>query len=95
MFFLKILDLLAGVRFIIAVDVQQRVGSAVWVVDRVFLDGVGMDSLELLQFMLELEERLAIQIDFDRLEYSYLHSIQMLAEFLATMPPRRAPASIA
>jgi acyl carrier protein len=59
------------------------------------LDGVGLDSLELLQFMLELEERLAIQIDFDKLEYSYLHSIQTLAEFLETMPSRRAPASLA
>lgn len=57
------------------------------------LDGVGLDSLELLQFMLELEERLAIQIDFDKLEYSYLRSIQTLAEFLETMPSR-APARL-
>ena len=55
------------------------------------LDGVGLDSLELLQFMLELEERLAIRIDFDRLEYAYLGSIRTLAEFLATMPRRLPP----
>jgi hypothetical protein len=30
----------------------------------------------MLRFMLELEERLSIQIDFDALEYSYLNSIQ-------------------
>ena len=55
------------------------------------LDGVGLDSLELLQFMLELEEQLAIRIDFDLLEYSYLRSIRTLADFLATMPPREVP----
>lgn len=59
------------------------------------LDGVGLDSLEMLQFMLELEERLAIRIDFDKLEFSYLHSIRTLAEFLETMPSSRVPASAA
>jgi hypothetical protein len=44
----------------------------------------------MLQFMLELEDRLAIRIDFDRLEFSYLHSIHRLADFLDTMPPRQA-----
>ena len=59
------------------------------------LDGVGLDSLEMLQFMLELEERLSIRIDFDKLEFSYLHSIRTLAEFLETMPSRCVPASVA
>lgn len=52
------------------------------------VEGVGLDSLEMLQFMLELEERLAIRIDFDQLEYSYLRSIARLAAFLDTMPRR-------
>jgi acyl carrier protein len=54
------------------------------------IDHLQLDSLEMLQFMLELEERLAIRIDFDRLEFSYLHSIHTLADFLNTMPPRHA-----
>ena len=49
---------------------------------------VGLDSLQMLRFMLELEERLSIQIDFDALEYSHLNSIRRLAEFLETMPPQ-------
>ena len=56
------------------------------------VEGVGLDSLEMLQFMLELEERLAIQIDFDQLEYSYLRSIERLAAFLDTMPRRQLTA---
>jgi len=54
------------------------------------VDGVGLDSLEMLQFMLELEERLGIQIDFDQMEFSYLRSLQALAKFLDAMP-RRPP----
>jgi len=59
------------------------------------VDGLSLDSLEMLQFMLELEDRLAIRIDFDRLEFSYLHSIRTLADFLDTMPARQPPAPAA
>jgi acyl carrier protein len=52
------------------------------------VDEVGLDSLEMLQFMLEIEASLAIQIDFDKLEFSYLRSIRELAAFLDTMPSR-------
>lgn len=55
------------------------------------VDGLALDSLEMLQFMLELEERLAIRIDFERLEFSYLRSIRTLAHFLDTMPARQPP----
>lgn len=54
------------------------------------VDGVGLDSLEMLQFMLEIEAALALQIDFDKLELSYLRSLSRLAAFLDTMPPREA-----
>ena len=52
------------------------------------INDVGLDSLDMLQFMLEIEASLSIQIDFDKLEFSYLRSISALADFLATMPPR-------
>ena len=48
---------------------------------------VRLDSLEMLRFMLELEASLSIQIDFERLEYSYFDSIEALAEFISAMPP--------
>ena len=56
--------------------------------DADLVDGARLDSLELLQFMLEVEESLGISIDFDRLEFADLHSIRRLAEFLDTMPAR-------
>ena len=55
------------------------------------VDGLALDSLEMLQLMLELEEKLAVRIDFERLEFAYLRSISVLAGFLDTMPPRQAP----
>jgi len=52
------------------------------------VDEVGLDSLEMLQLMLEIEATLDVRIDFDRLDYSYLRSIGSLAAFLDTMPTR-------
>ena len=52
------------------------------------VDEVGLDSLEMLQLMLEIEATLAVQIDFDKLEFTYLRSVQTLAAFLDTMPTR-------
>jgi acyl carrier protein len=50
---------------------------------------VGLDSLQMLQFMLEIEASLQVQIDFDALEYSTLRSIRTLAAFLDRMPARQ------
>lgn len=50
------------------------------------VDEIGLDSIEMLQLMLEIESSLSIRIDFDRLEFSYLQSIHALAAFLDTMP---------
>jgi acyl carrier protein len=57
------------------------------------INDVGLDSLEMLRFMLELEEQLSIEIDFEALEYSYFHSLRTLAEFLDTMPSQSPPSS--
>jgi len=59
--------------------------------DADLVDGLALDSLEMLQFMLELEERLAVRIDFERMEFAYLRSIRTLADFLDTMPARKPP----
>ena len=57
--------------------------------DADIITAIGLDSLEMLRFMLDLEERLSIQIDFDRLEYSSFNSIRGLAEFMETMPSKQ------
>jgi len=50
------------------------------------LTDVGLDSLELLQFMLEVEAGLAVQVDFEQLSYEHLDSLVDLAGFLDGMP---------
>jgi acyl carrier protein len=62
--------------------------------DADLLRDVGLDSLELLQFMLDAEERLAIRIDFNTLEYSTLQSITGLARFFESMPAREPAANV-
>lgn len=52
------------------------------------ISDLNFDSLEVLQFMLEVEEQLNIQIDFEKLEFSALEDIQILAGFLDVMPRR-------
>jgi acyl carrier protein len=50
------------------------------------VEQIGLDSIEMLQLMLEIESTLAIQIDFERLEYTSLRSVHTLAAVLDTMP---------
>jgi acyl carrier protein len=50
------------------------------------ISDVNLDSLELLQFMLEVEASLAIEVDFERLSYDHLESLTDLASFLDSMP---------
>jgi acyl carrier protein len=71
--------------------VKAKPGLAAGLADDAdIIEAVRLDSLEMLRFMLELEERLSIRIDFDLLEYSYLRSIARLAEFMERMPPMPA-----
>lgn len=54
--------------------------------DTDLIEQVGLDSIELLTFMLEAEAQLGIRIDFDRMEFSTLGSIATLAAFFDSMP---------
>ena len=57
------------------------------------IDEVGLDSLEMVDFMLRLEEELGIVIDFERLEFACLRSIRTLCEFFLNDPPALAAES--
>ena len=50
------------------------------------LGDVGLDSLELLQFMLEIEASLLVEVAFERLSYEHLESLVDLASFVDSMP---------
>lgn len=52
------------------------------------LRDVGLDSLEMMELMLDLESRLAITIDFDGLDFAALESIAAFSEALSAMRRR-------
>ena len=51
--------------------------------DTDIINEVGLDSLQMVTFVLKLEEELDIEIDFDTFDFSHLSSIGNLAEFLS------------
>ncbi len=51
------------------------------------IDDVELDSLEMLTFMLRVEQELGVEIDFEEMDFSYLQSIRRLGEFFERMTP--------
>ncbi|MBW4635807.1 MAG: acyl carrier protein [Iphinoe sp. HA4291-MV1] len=49
------------------------------------IEDVKLDSLEMINFMLRIEEELKIEIDFEQLDFSYLNSLQEFSDFLVKM----------
>ena len=48
------------------------------------INDVGLDSLQLLNFLLLVEEKLQIEINFENLDARYLSSISNFCEFILT-----------
>ncbi len=51
--------------------------------DTDIINDIGLDSLQMVTFMLKLEEELNIEIDFDNLDFSTLMSVGSLCNFLS------------
>ena len=49
------------------------------------IEDIGLDSLQMMEFMLEVESQLNLEIDFEKLDFSYLKSIEKFSEVLAQM----------
>ncbi len=54
-----------------------------WNSDTDILNDIGVDSLQLVQFLLKLEEEMNITIDYDALTFDDLATIGTLASFLS------------
>lgn len=53
-----------------------------WTSDTDLINDIGIDSLQIVQFMLALEDRLGISIDYEELTFDDFSSIRALASFL-------------
>ena len=49
------------------------------------IEDIGLDSLQMMEFMLEVESQLNLEIDFEKLDFSYLKSIETFSEVLQQM----------
>jgi acyl carrier protein len=49
------------------------------------IEDVGLDSLQMMEFMLEVESQLNLELDFEKLDFSYLKSIEKFSEILQQM----------
>lgn len=49
------------------------------------IEDIGLDSLQMMEFMLEVESQLDLEIDFEQLDFSYLKSIETFSEVLQQM----------
>lgn len=43
---------------------------------------VGLDSLQMIDFMLRIEDEFEIELDFDSLDFTHMRSIQKFADYL-------------
>ncbi len=48
---------------------------------------IGLDSLQMINFMVKVEEGLKIEIDYDEFDYSHLGSIATFIDFLGRCAP--------
>lgn len=48
------------------------------------VEDIGLDSIELINLILEIEERFHVEIDFDDFEYGCLESFNEFANFIDT-----------
>jgi acyl carrier protein len=49
------------------------------------VEDVGLDSLEMMDFMLEVEKRFQIELDFEQMEFDVFESIARFAQFVSRM----------
>ena len=72
-------------------QVTGRPGLAATLSDTTnIIDDVGLTSLEMVDFMLHLEDRLNIEIQFHELDFASLRSIELLSESLSKMQSHAA-----
>lgn len=48
------------------------------------IDDIGIDSLQMINLILKVEEEFEIEIDFDDFDYTYLSSISAFCDFISS-----------
>ncbi len=69
------------IKLISEVKEDESLVSAIYK-DTNIIDDIGLDSLQMINFMLRIEEETGVEIDFDIFDFSNLSSVQIFAEYL-------------
>ena len=68
---------------IILMEVKSlNVSQANWGHNVSIIDDIGLDSLQIINFLLKIEDRLNIEIDFEEFNYNHLRSLEKFCGFL-------------
>jgi acyl carrier protein len=51
---------------------------------------LGLDSIQMINFLLRVEDALNVELDFENLDLSHLSSVRGFCEFIATLDPQAA-----
>jgi acyl carrier protein len=70
------------IKQVLAETIEDDSAMAEWTAETDLINGIGLDSLQLVRFLMKLEDRLGISIDYDALQFEDLSSIGSLAKFL-------------
>jgi len=49
------------------------------------MNDIGLDSLQMINFLLQLEDNFDVELDFDSLDYSHMRSLPKLVRFMENM----------
>ncbi|MBR3347030.1 MAG: acyl carrier protein [Solobacterium sp.] len=70
------------IKQLLAETIEDSSNIASWNSDTDIINEIGLDSLQMVRFLLKLEDELGIQIDYDNLDFDDLKSIGSLAAFI-------------
>ena len=67
-------------------EVKKTPGLAATLSDSAnIIEDVGLDSLEMMDFMLEVEKRFQLELDFEQMEFDVFESVSRFAQFVSRM----------
>ena len=70
------------IKEVLAETIEDDSAKDTWTAETDLINGIGLDSLQLVRFLMKLEDRLGIRIDYDALQFEDLSSIGSLVKFL-------------
>ena len=74
---------------LLAETIEKEDAAASWNSETDIINEIGVDSLQLVRFLLKLEEQLDITFDYDQLTFDDLATIGTLAKFLSKMTQKQ------